>query len=145
MDKGFWTASLFLLLLGLACIAAGVILTLVLAERSALKGHTVARVVDLQLREDPHAGNKQFRHCFYPVLEYYADGKLYKQVYPKGSYPSVWKVNQAVKLDYDPEDPNIYALSDQSMRKRLPAVLSAAGILMVVTASMFFLRFATRT
>ena len=144
MNKGLWTASLFLLVIGLGCIVARLVLQMIFSERAQLKGHTTARVVDLQLREDPAAGNRQFRHCFYPVFEYYAGGRLYKQVYPVGSYPSRWKVNDEIRLDYDPEDPNIYELSTWSMQRILPPALSVFGVILVLTACVIFLRFATR-
>ena len=144
MNRGLWNFSLFLLIMGLIWIAAGLVLRAYYRRMQELKGHTRARVVDLVLREFPDSSNAQFSNRYYPVIEFYANGKLFKENYPYGSYPSSFQVGDEVWIDYELSDPHEYEIRKTSLSQAAPNVLYFGGIVMVVTGALLFLVFAAR-
>ena len=129
-----------MVLLGLACLSAGVILKIYDSRKEAFPGHATARVVDLVRRDE----NGRFRSRYYPVLEYYAEGLLYKVIYPEGSYPAKWNVGEELKLLYEPADPETFQVVETGVRGRLPQYLQLGGTLLLMTGIVLFLCFASR-
>ncbi len=144
MNKALWNASLFLLATGMLLTAAGFILSQVYKRRETLKGHAAARVVELLLEKNPLAKTDDYQNCFYPVLEFYTGGKLYKIRYPEGSLPSRFTVGQKVRIDFDPENPADFVIADAGMHQYLPEIIAGAGILLFLLGILIFLRFAVR-
>ena len=145
MDRSLWTASLFLVILGLLSLAGGVVSRIYQHYREAGRGRVTARVVDLVLKESDGADSRfSYKNCYYPGFEYYAGGKLYKIVHPKGSYPSAFHVNQAVKLTYDREDPANYEIARNNIWGTLSAALYGAGVACLCGAFLLFISFAQR-
>ncbi len=144
MNKGLFVFSFICLIGGICAFAAGSILQDIRREREKRKGHTVAKVVDLSVIENKKAGGGQFHHRFYPVFQYYAEGHLYKTVYPEGSYPSQWKRGQEVRIDYDLADPTDYCLSSRDLNAYLPTILIVGGAVLVLLGAIMFIRFAVR-
>ena len=68
MNKALWNASLFLLAAGMLVTGAGLVLSLLYKRRETMKGHAVARVVELILDANPLAKTDEYQNCFYPVF-----------------------------------------------------------------------------
>ena len=144
MNTTIWHFSFALIFLGVTGIAAGLILREVQRQKKELKGHVTARVVDLVLKETSDGRKNRFTNRYHPVLEYYAGGRLYKQIYPYGAYPSLWEINQQIPIDFNVENPSEYELSSASFKTRLPQYLYWAGIGILLAGVVLFLSFARR-
>lgn len=145
MDKSLWTASLFLIILGLVSLAGGVASKIYQEYREAGRARVTARVVDLILKESESADPRfAYKNCYYPVFEYYAGGKLYKITHPRGSYPSAFRINQEVKLTYDKEDPSNYEIAQSDLWGTLSVALYGVGVAFLCAAFLLFVIFARR-
>ena len=141
MNRGLWNASLALVILGIISLWAGVIISFYEKERRALKGKTTGRIVDLVMKE----GEGPYRNKYYPVVEYYAEGKLYKVISLTGAYPSRWEIGQKIPLLYDPADPEMIREDSRPVLIRhLSALFYGAGIIMLLAGIYTFIRFAVR-
>lgn len=129
-----------MIVLGLAMLAAGVILKAVDREKEIYKGHARAKVVEHRRRDE----DGRYRSRLYPVLEYYAEGMLYKVVYPHGSYPARWNIGKELNILYEPTDPEEYCIVEATFRYWLPQILQAGGILFLLIGVVSFIRFASR-
>ena len=96
------------------------------------------------LQKKRNAQTDDYQNCFYPVLEFYTGGKLYKIRYPEGSLPSRFTVGQKVRIDFDPENPADFVIADAGMHQYLPEIIAGAGILLFLLGILIFLRFAVR-
>lgn len=105
-----------------------------------LKGRTNGKVVDLILIE----GEGPYRNRYYPVVEYYAEGKLYKKQMNQGSYPSRWEIGQKIKVIYDPADPSRMRQDERGMIQYLPSLLYGGGAVLLIIGILLFTRFALR-
>ncbi len=141
MDKGLLTASILLIIAGIGLLAAGAIFQTVLVKRQEGKIRVRAKVVDLVLHP---GGSGQFENYYYPVLEYYARGKLYKLEHPDGGYPSRYRIGQEIALDLDGEDPSVYEIAGDDREKRTASLLYAAGVVCLAAGCVIFVRFAQR-
>ena len=131
---------MWLIVLGLVMLVAGVILKAVDREKEIYEGHATARVGELVRRD----GDGRYRSRYYPVLEYYAEGMLYKVVYPSGAYPARWEVGKELNILYEPADPEKYCIVENSVRLVLPQILQTAGIAFLLLGVVSFIRFASR-
>ena len=129
-----------MILTGILLICAGLVLKALDQSREVYEGHARAKVVSLQRREE----DGRYRSRFYPVLEYYAEGMLYKVVYPEGSFPSRWEIGKEVNILYEPSNPEVYQIQEQTMRSRLPQILWISGICLLLLGAVCFIRFASR-
>ena len=85
MDKTLWTASLFLVILGFLLLIAGALCRVYVNYKEPRRGRVTARVVDLLLQEPVSQDQiRIYKNCYYPVFEFYAEGKLYKITHPEG-------------------------------------------------------------
>ena len=91
-------------------------------------------------------GDGPYRNKYYPVVEYYAEGKLYKKTLEEGAYPGRWETGEKIPILYDPSDP-MRAGEDTGnpFFRYLPAMLYAAGIIMLLAGIYTFIRFALRS
>ena len=144
MDKVLFVFSFLFLVGGVGSFIAGALMQDVRRNREVRKGHTTAKVVDLSIQEDKTASRGQFHHSVYPVLQYYAEGHLYETIYPQGTYPSIWKKGQEVRIDYNTVDPTDFCLSSRDIRSNLPTILSVGGTSLVLLGAVMFLKFAIR-
>lgn len=167
MNRGFWTASLWLIVIGLGLIAAGMILAVYDQSRELYRGHARARVVELARVEE----DGRFRSRYYPVVEYYANGMLCKvtlahmggsdsYLHPFGNIltsglpgkksgmlsrrPGPWEIGYEVNILYDPANPEHIQVLPSNLRTNLPALLGGAGVILILTGVFSFLRFANR-
>lgn len=145
LNKGLWTASLLFLILGLLFLAVGIGCHLYENFKEPIKRRCTARVVALLL-EEPKPGEQYrfYKNCYYPVLEYYAEGKLYKIRYPQGSYPSRFKLNQEVKIAYEKGQPEAFVMEKTSSLRLLAQWLYGVGVACLLAACIIFLIFAMR-
>ena len=144
MDKVLFAFSFLFLICGIGAFIAGTVMQEYRRQREVRKGHTTAKVVDLSIQEDKSGSGGPFHHSVYPVLQYYAEGHLCESVYPHGTYPSIWKKGQEVRIDYNTEDPSDYCLSSRDIKANLPMLLSVGGAASVLLGAIMFLRFAIR-
>jgi len=143
MGERLFYLSFFLLLLGGGCCLGGWILRIRMQREHTYEKETRAKVVDLVLREDD-ASRGSFRNKYYPVFQYYANGKLCETVYPEGAYPAAWKVGQPVMIEYDPEEPTEYVIRKSALKDLLPGILYGGGMAVMLAGAILFLRFALR-
>ena len=129
-------------MMGFVCLLGGLIAGVYERKKNPMHAYADAKVVDLLLRKADTQG--PYMNHYYPVLEYYADGNLYKQVWPEGSYPSAWHVGQTVRICYRPDDPDDYTICRDVKKGRLPVYLSTAGMIFLGAAALVFIRFAVR-
>lgn len=144
MNKALWNVSLFLVLLGVICLVAGVALAAWLQDQKRMKGHVKARVVDFEMKPDQGTGRGQFQNACFPVIEYYANGFLYKKTLEKGAYPSPYQIGDGIEIDYDLNDPNRYRVRARSGQEKLAWGLSRGGMVLTAIGIFLFLRFAVR-
>ena len=141
MDRGLWNTSLILVVLGLISLGAGVLAAVYEREHKVFKGKATGRIVDLIQKE----GDGPYRNRYHPVVEYYAEGKLYKKTLDEGAYPSKWEIGQKIPLLYDPSDPERVGEDERSLIVRyIPAFAYTAGIILLLTGIYVFIRFALR-
>ncbi len=140
---GLWYGSLFCLILGTASLIIGYILRQIQNSRRVWSGHTTGKVVELVLRpgETPQG---QFRDRYYPVIEFYARGKLYRVEGPQGSWPSIYTVNQEVLIDYDVNEPAAFQIGTKDIFSYLPTILYGVGTVLLLTSAVVFLKYALR-
>lgn len=144
MDRGLWTASCFLIIFGILLLGAGLGCQFYVNYKEPLKGRAVAKVVELLLQEPEEKGNWPYKNCYYPVFEYYAEGKLHKVVYPEGAYPSPFRINQEIKLKYAKEDPLEYRIMEKNTLKMTADALYASGVVCIAAGCIIFVIFALR-
>ena len=145
MDKSLWAASCFLIVAGILFLIGGIVCQLYQNYKEPFEGKTTARVVDLLLRETENRRQPMlYKNCYYPVLEYYARGKLYKVIHWEGSYPSTFHLNQEVSLFYNQADPLEYKIAENRKMKLLSQALYAVGVLGIAVGCIIFLIFARR-
>ena len=145
VSMAVWKSSLFLMVIGLVMIAAGLIWRSYRQRRQTLKGHTTATVVRLLTREDPSAKDSQFSMKHYPVFEYYADSRRYTEVYPFGSYPARYKTGQQLPIDYDPASPRDFEIHVNTAGDILPTLLYTGGVILLCIGAVLFIIFASRS
>lgn len=145
MDKGLWAASCFLVIFGMLLLAAGTVCRIYFNGREMWKGRTTARVVELLLQEPRQRdGRAPYKNCYYPVLEYYAEGRLYKVLYPKGAYPSPFHVNQELWVRYNQANPQEYKIEEKTPKRFAAGFLYWAGVSCVAAGCIIFVIFALR-
>ena len=142
MNNAIWVLSFVCLAAGLAMTAAGLILRSYKRSRQQLTGHTSGRVINLELRELPGTYKSHtFRNLYFPVFEFYANGKLYRENYPYGAYPSSFRVGDEVQIDYDPEDPHEYELRQKNLKDMLPSLIYMGGVSLTAAGALLFIIF----
>ncbi|MDD2958227.1 MAG: hypothetical protein PHR92_06825 [Lachnospiraceae bacterium] len=144
MNKSLWIASCCLIIIGLLFLLAGVILQYYQQYKEPLKGRTTGKVVELLLAEPKKRTGAGYKNYYYPIFEYFAEGKLYKVRYPYGAYPSPFHINQEIKLCYNKEDPLEYQIAEINKWKLLSSALYGAGVISVMIGCIIFLIFAVR-
>ncbi|MDO5346588.1 MAG: DUF3592 domain-containing protein [Lachnospiraceae bacterium] len=145
MDRTLWTASLFLVITGFLFLTAAAIGRVYFHYREPRKGRATARVVDLILREPENPEQARlYKNYYYPVLEFYADGKLYKIVHSEGSYPTVYHMHQELRLYYNKENPEDYVIVKNASWDILTEIFSVLGVICIFAACILFAMFAAR-
>ncbi len=133
MSIGVWYAGLLSMLIGIAAAVAGAVWKRRQTSREIYKGHTTGRVVELHLLPD-RSGRSGYHDCYYPVVEYYAQGLLFRSELSEGSWPSRYAVNDEVAVCFDPADPDLWEIEEKKKTSYLPDLLSAAGYLLILVS-----------
>lgn len=144
MDKNLWTASCFLIIFGIILFAGGIGCQFYLNYKETLKGRATARVVELLLQEPEKKGIWPYKNCYYPVFEYYAEGKLHKVTYPEGAYPSSFKINQEIKLKYNKSDPLDYQIMEKNTLRMVADTIYVSGVICIAAGCIIFVIFSLR-
>ena len=145
VNRGLWNVSLFLFIAGLAALGAGAVCQFLEQIREPDTEWGTARVVDLVLKENGEKSSLYpYKNCYYPVLEYYAQGKLYKVLHTEGAYPSAYHLNQELRICYNRNDPEQYELADISRMRAASIGCSVLGVAGLCVACIVFLLFAVR-
>lgn len=144
MNKGLWDTSLGLVILGLLMIGAGTVYNWYILGKMRLQGKAEGKVVDLELREGSGEGNTPFSNALYPVIEYYAKGKLYKVVCSEGSYPSPYKIGDRMTIRYSLHNPARFVIAGTTREEKIAKISQAAGAALVGIGILIFIRFALR-
>ena len=140
MNRGLWTASVLLVIAGIGMILAGMFLSETHSRGKTAFRRVKARVVDLLRREE----EGRFRSRYYPVIEYYAGGRLVKTVFEEGSYPSRWQVGDEIFIEYSARHPEKCRRAQEGFRFILPGILWGGGVFLVMLGITAFIRFAVR-
>ncbi len=145
MYHELWTASCVLLILGLLCLAAGMGLKYWIQQKQPYERIAEARVVDIvscpRSRETsfPEFSNRQVA-----LFEFYADGRPVKVADTADTYPCKYRMNQMVRLCYNPDNPQQFVIVEKSRTKAAAAAVRALGIIGVLSGCVLFLLYASR-
>ncbi len=142
MNIIYWNASLVFVILGILLLVISYGLKFYLKQNEEFHGHTRAKVTDLVLRPNPDQ-NSAYRDCYFPIIEYYAGGKLYRQEYEIGSWPSTFQINDEISIDYDIADPNVWHISPKHIMSHVPYILNMVGRFLIIVSIGFMLLFTT--
>lgn len=145
MYHEFWTASLVLFALGLLLAVLYLVVKLYGARNAYYPAQAEARVVDFVIvPRTGQAALSEFRNRQAAVFEFFADGKPVKVTDTSDRYPCPYRLNQRVRVCYDPAAPQNYRVIPPTPRRFLPPLLGALSVLCVVGGCVLFLMYAER-
>lgn len=135
----------FMMVLGAILTGAGAALRIYLREKEPYKGRVTATVVDVVADIPDALGQRKGIHdYFYPVFAYYANGRLMKERYRRGSNPPEFRIGQKVTLKYDLNAPYKFELVKAESRERLERFLYFCGIGCILAGFACYLLFGMR-
>lgn len=145
MNSFLWTFSWVLIIAGILLIIAGSVSRAYQEDKEKFKGRALATVVDIVADLPDDEGLAMGIHdYYYPVLAYYAGGRLFKERYPQGGNPCPLTMNQKIEIQYDPEIPSHFKPAQKTQLHRLSNVLYGFGLLCCVLGGILFVLFAMR-
>ncbi len=145
MNHELWLLSCVLFILGGVFAAASLYVRYKIQKQERYQGHTEARVVDLVTENREGAFSlSQFGNRQAAVLEYYAEGKLYKVTDETDAYPCPFHLGQRLSICYNTENPKEYVIVRRDFWRCLRMVFAAGGILLVLAGCAVFLIYAQR-
>ncbi|MDO4522668.1 MAG: DUF3592 domain-containing protein [Eubacteriales bacterium] len=126
-------------------IVAGVLLDKKEQHMQIYRGHAEGTVVEIVAGEPDEEGIRQGIHdYYYPVVAYYANGRLYRTQSPKGSNPSRYYERDRVQVRYIEQDPEQILIEEVQRKVSRARQLYYGGFLVAMIGGIFFLLFATR-
>lgn len=144
MYNDLWIVSCVLLVLGALCAAAGTAFKYYGMREDDYPGHAEAEVVDIiPVARTDRSVFSEFSNRQAAVFQFYADGKLRKVVDTSEVYPCPYKLNQRVKICYDPADPERYSIPVTNKWKRMGSILSTAGPAALCAGCLLYLFYAS--
>lgn len=145
MSNGFGMLGIVLIVLGAACMAAGSLGVLLRRNKETFRGRAEATVVEIVTDEPDACGKEKGIHdYFYPVMAYYAGGRLIRKRFQEGSNPSKFRISQKIKVRYDLSDPSSFILDENNSARQIGRVLYYVGLVLVVAGGVVFIMFANR-
>lgn len=146
MNSVFWTLSWIFMIGGVVLIIAGEISRAYEEEKESYKGKTNATVVEIVAGSpDERGAAKGIHDYFYPVFVYYADGRLYKEIYYEGgNNPCPFSLNQKLDIRYNAKDPTDFKIAEKTKVDRIYFILHNGGLLGCIAGGVVFLLFAMR-
>jgi ABC-type antimicrobial peptide transport system permease subunit len=146
MSNLVWIVSGLLLLIGAILIGVGIISQIILKKRDYYKGSVTGTVIDIVVDEaDQEGQEKGIREYFYPVLGYYANGKLKKVQSKIGSYPSTYKINDKIKIKFNEKEPEDFILAENNPSKLVSRLCYLVGIACCVLADFIFIIYTSQS
>lgn len=146
MGSELWTLSGWLMGIGAVLIVAGLCCRYYRKSKETYKGRTEGTVIELRAGEPDEEGRRAGIHdYFYPVIAYYAKGKLYKVCYEEGGgNPCAFHIGDKLRLYYDEEHPSSIKIEPPNPLKWLSRILYYLGFGFCVAGGLVFLAFVGR-
>lgn len=150
MSDSVWTWSWVCMVLGALLAVGGRIVASYRRTQEPYKGRTEATVVEIRADEPDEKGKEAGIHdYYYPVIAYYAGGRLIKKTYPEGGNPCPFVLNQKLHLYYDEKNPEKCRIARTDQLKKISrglyftgyGILALGGVLFLLYAGRFFLPF----
>lgn len=139
MSNVIWGISGFLLITGILSIGAGVLSQRILKKKEEYQGNAVGTVIDIVMDEaDEEGKGRGIREYFYPILGYYAHGKLQKSRYKVGSYPCKYKLNDKINIKFKEDSPEEFIVAVKDRANKLSSILYIVGIILCIIAEILF-------
>ena len=142
MGRGLWFLSIFMLIVGSGLLILGTVLKRLSERRDHGLGKAKGIVVSLVLKDS--GSDTFYKNSYYPVIEYFVKGKLYRSVYPVGAYPSEYKEGDHIYIAYDLKDPEKIRAASPRLKDQVPFILYLAGTGLLALSALVFIRFALR-
>lgn len=145
MYRELWNASIVLLLLGGLFAAAGGVFRLLAQKKEPYSAHAEARVVEIVPVPWKGASSlPEFHNRLSAVFEFYADGRPVKVTDASDTYPCPYRLNERVKLCYNPENPQEYRIEKKDKWQILALHCRILSMLLVLGGCTLFLLYAGR-
>lgn len=145
MNSFFWTLSWVLLFGGALLIGAAAIQRMYREEKEHFKGTATGTVVDIIADVPPDEDIAARVHdYYYPVIAYYAEGRLYKERGRRGGNPCPYVLNQEIAIKYDLHHPDKFRIAGRKKSTRRADLLRLIGLLCCITGGILFLLYAMR-
>lgn len=146
MGSELWTLSGWLIGIGAVLIVAGLCCRYYRKSKEVYKGRADGTVIELTAGEPDEIGLRAGVHdYFYPVIAYYAKGKLYKVRYDEGGgNPCAFHIGDKLRLYYDSDHPSAIKIETPNPLKKVSKLLYYLGLLFCVAGGAAFLAFVGR-
>lgn len=145
MSRGLESASEILFVIGILLTVAGIFYRLYRQRKDPYKGRATATVVGLIPDTPDSQGRAAGIHdYYYPVFAYYANGRLMKKRYNKGSNPPAFHIGDKVPLRFDTNAPEHFALCLPGKEDHLERFLYLGGLLCIIGGLVCYLLFGLR-
>lgn len=145
MSNGVWTWSWVCMVFGVLLAIGGRIAASYRRSQEPYKGRAEATVVEIVADEPDEKGKEAGIHdYYYPVIAYYAKGRLIKKTYPEGGNPCPFTINQKFNIYYDEEQPEKCKIARTDQLKKVSRTLYIVGYGMLALGGMLFLLYAAR-
>lgn len=145
MSTELWNLSCIMFVLGIICAAAGIVLKYRGMSQERYRGHAEARVVDIVM--EPQEGTyslSQFYNKQTAVFEFFAEGKLIKVKDSSEAYLTPYRMNQKVKILYNPKNPEQFCVAGINRWMMLARGANAGAVVCLAAGCVFFLMHAAR-
>lgn len=145
MNNAVWSWSWICMILGVFMVAAGRAAGSYRKKLEPYKGRAEATVIDIVADAPDKEGMAAGIHdYYYPVIAYYAGGRLIKKTYPRGSNPCEFYKNQKLKIYYDEKHPSRCKIAEADRLKKLSFWLYYGGFVAGGLGCILFVLYATR-
>ena len=134
-----------LMILGALCTLAGVLTRELRHRKEPYKGRVMATVVEIVTGAPDRKGMEAGIHdYYYPVVAYYAEGRLIRKQFSKGGNPCPFRKNEQVALYYKEGEPELFKLADPGPLKKVERFFYSAGAGMCLLGVVSYMGFAAR-
>lgn len=145
MNHSLWTLSWICMVMGSLMAVGGRISDSRRKQQEPYKGRAEATVIEIVAGEPDRRGREAGIHdYYYPMLAFYAKGRLIKKVYPDGGNPCRYRLNQKLKLYYDEKNPEHCKISGKDRKKTISASLYYGGYGLLGLGAVLFCMYAGR-
>ena len=139
------TASMIFIIIGAVCVIAGRLWDYRIESGEFYLGRSEGVVTEIVPGEPDGEGLQAGIHdYYYPVICYYANGRLYRERYFQGSNPCPYRINDRLELCYDDREPTHFRIREKGRNRIISRTVYYLGFLFCCMGGIFFLMFATR-